>query len=147
MKRSLIALLAAAMFIISSAFITKDGDPPVKKESTKAKAAVCGMRFIAYNDRNMPVKTIQLRNIYTGYSVTVYNPTFPYDFGEWETGSHTFTVTFDQAFEGSLGITPDNIGGVMWCGSQIQATWQILWSSAICTTERIKIYPEYSCIE
>lgn len=149
MKRSLIAVLAAIMFIATAGFTTKDGDPPVKKESSEAKVEECGPRFIAYNDQHLPVKTIELRNFYTGYSTTVYNPTFPYDFGERETGVYVFTVTYDAPLEGSIGIQPDNPGvGTMWCsGPKWEATWSMSWPSHICTTDRIKIVPDISCRE
>ncbi|PWV57028.1 hypothetical protein [Chitinophaga sp. S165] len=144
MKRTLIALLAAAMFIVNAGFTTKDGDPPVKKEST---SAACGPRFVAYNDHNLPVLTIELKNFYTGYSTTVYNPTFPYDFGEREAGVYVFNVTYAEPLEGSIGIYPENPGvGVMWCsGPKWEATWSMSWPSHICTTDRIQIGPDISC--
>lgn len=141
------------MFIVNAGFIAKDGDPivrnnsPLRKESAEVKAKECGPRFVAYNDHNLPVKTIELKNFYTGYSTTVYNPTFPWDFGEREAGVYVFNVTFESPLEGSIGIYPEYPGvGVMWCsGPKWEATWSMSWPSQICTTDRIQIGPDISC--
>lgn len=143
MKRSVMALLATALFAAVCGFTTKESDPPARKA---AKVQECGPTFIAYNDKNLPVKTIELRNFYTGYSTTVYDPVFPYDFGERESGVYVFIVTFDAPLEGSIAIKPDV--GMSWCsGPKWEASWTMNWPSHACTPNRIKIVPDISCRE
>jgi hypothetical protein len=142
MKRSILA----ALFVVTAFFSAQAGDPPVKKESPTVKVQACGPTFIAYNDMNLPVQTIELRNFYTGYSTTVYNPQFPYDFGERETGSYIFIVTFAAPLEGSIFIKPDE--GTSYCsGPKWEASWSMLWSTFTCIPNRIKILPDISCRE
>ena len=141
MKRSVMSVLMSALLLVLATFTAKAGDPPVRKD---VKVKQCGPTFIAYNDKNLPVKTIELRNFYTGYSTTVYNPTFPWDFGEREGGSYIFIVTYDAPIEGSIGIWPD-VGTSYCSGPKWEASWSMLWTTYICTPNRIKIVPDISC--
>lgn len=146
MKRSVMSVLMAALFVSAAIFTAKAGDPPARKTSPEVKVQECGPTFIAYNDMNMPVKTIELRNFYTGYSTTVYDPVFPYDFGEREAGVYLFIVTYDAPIEGSIAIKPDV--GMSWCsGPKWEASWTMNWPSHACTPNRIKIVPDISCRE
>lgn len=146
MKKPVITLLAAALFSVFFSFNAQAGDPPAKKASAAIKAQACGPTFIAYNDQNLPVKTIELRNFYTGYSTTVTSPVFPYDFGEREAGVYLFIVTFDAPQEGSIAIKPD-VGAASCSGPEWEASWTMNWPSHICTPNRIKIVPDISCRE
>lgn len=137
MKRSILT----ALFLVTTLFSAMAGDPPVKN-----KVQACGPTFIAYNDMNLPVQTIELRNFYTGYSTTVYNPQFPYDFGERETGSYVFIVTFAAPMEGSIFIKPD-VGTSYCSGPKWEASWTMLWTTFGCELNRIKILPDISCRE
>jgi hypothetical protein len=131
MKKSIVSVLVAALFVIA-AYSTAH--------------AQCGPTFIAHNDKGLPVKSIELKNFYTGYSTTVYDPVFPYDFGEREAGVYVFTVTYDAPLEGSIGIKPDV--GQIWCsGPKWESTWSMSWPSHICTPNHIKIVPDISCRE
>jgi hypothetical protein len=146
MKRPVITLLGALMFVIASSFTTQDGDPTVTKGSSAIKVEECGPTFIAYNDKNLPVKSIELRNFYTGFSTTVYDPIFPYDFGEREIGVYVFIVTFDAPQEGSIYIKPD-VGASSCSGPEWESTWTMSWPMHTCTPNRIKILPDISCRE
>ena len=131
MKRSILSVLVATLFFIAAG---------------STAHAQCGPTFIAYNDKQLPVKSIELKNFYTGYATTVYDPVFPYDFGEREAGVYVFTVTYNAPLEGSIGIKPDV--GQIWCsGPKWESTWSMSWPSHICTPNRIKIVPDISCRE
>ncbi len=144
MKTPVITLLMAALFVVASTFNALAGDPPVKKKTAGIKAQQCGPTFIAYNDQHLPVKTIQLKNFYTGYTTTVYDPIFPYDFGEREGGVYVFTVTYDAPLEGSIGIWPD-VGTSYCSGPKWEASWSMSWPTYVCTPNRIRIVPDISC--
>lgn len=132
--------------MIACSFTAQAGDPPASKRSAEINVQQCGPTFIAHNDKNLPVKTIELRNFYTGYSTTVQNPVFPYDFGEREAGVYVFIVTYDAPLEGSIGIKPDI--GMSWCsGPKWEASWTMQWPSHTCTPNHIKIVPDISCRE
>lgn len=145
MKRSILPVLIAALFVVSS-FTAKAGDPPAGKAPAKVAVQQCGPTFIAYNDQQLPVKTIELKNFYTGYATRVYDPIFPHDFGEREAGVYVFTVTYDTPQEGSIGIKPD-VGAMSCSGPKWEATWTMSWPSHVCTPNRIKIVPDISCRE
>jgi hypothetical protein len=146
MKRSVMPLLTAALLSVAAVNTAQSGNVYAVNEHLTAKVQECGPTFIAYNDKNLPVKTIELRNFYTGYSTTVYDPVFPYDFGEREAGVYVFTVTYATPLEGSIGIKPDV--GTIWCsGPKWEASWSMSWPSHTCTPNRIKIVPDISCRE
>lgn len=111
-----------------------------------AQSVECNPSFIAYNDANLPIKTIELKNFYTGYTITVYNPFFPYDFGEREAGTYVFKVTYDNPTEGSIGVKIDGV--THWCsGPKWDPTWSFMWTEAYCQVNHIKIVPDISCRE
>jgi hypothetical protein len=147
MKKPVMTVLMAALFAIAASFSAQAGDPPTAKKASAIKAQQqCGPTFIAYNDKNMPVKSIELRNFYTGNTTVVNNPVFPYNFGEREIGVYLFIVTFDAPTEGSIFIQPE-LGASSCSGPKWESSWTMNWPMHFCTPNHIKILPDISCRE